>query len=277
MRARSTLRILPRIGRIACVFWSRPCLAGPPAESPSTMNSSHSSGLVDWQSASLPGRLPPPSRPLRLRAASRALRAASRANAGALRLAGDLLALARVLLEPLAEPVVDDLLHERLRLGVAELGLGLALELRLGQLDADDRDQALADVVAGEVGVLLLEDAPVARELVDQRGQRGPEALFVRAALVGVDRVGERVHRLGEAGVPLHRDVERHAAVDVLGLGLERHDGAVHGVLARAEVVDVVDEAAVVAVDDLGLRRLLDLVGVALLGRGRPLVASARS
>ena len=214
MRARSTLRILPRIGRIACVFWSRPCLAGPPAESPSTMKSSHSSGLVDWQSASLPGRLPPPSRPLRLRAASRALRQRA-GRRRPLRLARDLLALARVLLEPLAEAVVDDLLHEGLRLGVAELGLGLALELRVGELDADDRDQALTDVVAGEVRVLLLEDAPVAGELVDQRRQRRAEALLVRAALVGVDRVGERVHGLGEAAVPLHRDVERHAAVDV--------------------------------------------------------------
>lgn len=34
---------------------SRPCLALPPAESPSTMNISVSSGSVDWQSASLPG------------------------------------------------------------------------------------------------------------------------------------------------------------------------------------------------------------------------------
>jgi len=42
--------------------------------------------------------------------------------------------------------------------------------------------------------------------------------------------------------------------------------------LASAEVVDVVDEAAVVAVDDLGLGRLLDLVSVALPGRGRSLV-----
>ena len=47
------------------------------------MKTSHSSGLVDWQSASLPGRPPPPSRPLRERARSRALRAAIRADAAA--------------------------------------------------------------------------------------------------------------------------------------------------------------------------------------------------
>ena len=104
---------------------------------------------------------------------------------------------------------------KRLRLGVAQLGLGLALELRLAQLDRDDRGEALADVLAGEVGVLLLEHAPLAGELVDQRGQRRPEALLVGAALDGVDRVGEGVDRLGEAGVPLHRDLERRCRPSV--------------------------------------------------------------
>ena len=61
------------------------------------------------------------------------------------------------------ELLVDDPLDEGLRLGVAELGLRLALELRLAELDRDDRGQALADVVAGEVVVLLLEQPLVAR------------------------------------------------------------------------------------------------------------------
>ena len=42
---------------MACVARSRPCLAEPPAESPSTMKSSDSVGSVDAQSESLPGRL----------------------------------------------------------------------------------------------------------------------------------------------------------------------------------------------------------------------------
>ena len=108
-------------------------------------------------------------------------------------------ACVRVAVEPVAELIADDLLHEGLGLGVAELGLGLALELRLGELDRDDRGQALAHVVAGEVLVLLLEDALLARVLVDQRGQRGAEALFVRAALVRVDRVRVGVDALGVA------------------------------------------------------------------------------
>ncbi len=77
MRDFSTLRILPRSGSTACVERSRPCLAEPPAESPSTMNSSASDGFLTVQSASLPGRPMPPMADLRV--ASRALRAAARA------------------------------------------------------------------------------------------------------------------------------------------------------------------------------------------------------
>ena len=63
--ARSTFKILPRSGRIACVRRSRPCLEEPPAESPSTMKSSPSSALLVWQSASFPGSVMPSSAPLR--------------------------------------------------------------------------------------------------------------------------------------------------------------------------------------------------------------------
>ncbi len=59
---------------------SRPCLAEPPAESPSTRYSSHIAGSFSEQSASLPGRLPTSSADF-LRVRSRALRAASRARA----------------------------------------------------------------------------------------------------------------------------------------------------------------------------------------------------
>ena len=78
-RARSTLRILPRSGRIAWYLLSRPDLAEPPALSPSTRNSSHLAGSRSRQSLSLPGRLATLIAPLRL--ISRARRAASRAAA----------------------------------------------------------------------------------------------------------------------------------------------------------------------------------------------------
>ena len=78
-RTFSTLRILPLSGRIAWNARLRPCLAEPPADSPSTMNSSLFAGSRSWQSASLPGSDDSSSAPLRC-TISRALRAASRAR-----------------------------------------------------------------------------------------------------------------------------------------------------------------------------------------------------
>src|SRR4051812_50071037 len=77
----STLRIFPRIGRIAWYCGLRPDLAEPPAESPSTMKISHLVGSFDWQSDSLPGRDADSSRPLR-RGGGRALRGGPPAGGG---------------------------------------------------------------------------------------------------------------------------------------------------------------------------------------------------
>mmetsp|Transcript_28265 Transcript_28265/g.93957 ORF Transcript_28265/g.93957 Transcript_28265/m.93957 type:complete len:288 (-) Transcript_28265:696-1559(-) len=74
----SMLRILPRSGRIAWLWRERPCLAEPPAESPSTMKISDSSGSPHAQSASLPGSSVEPRTDLR-RTSSRAAFAASAA------------------------------------------------------------------------------------------------------------------------------------------------------------------------------------------------------
>src|ERR1700760_3650500 len=115
-RARSTLRILPRSGSTAWNSRLRPCLAEPPAESPSTMNNSDLAGSRSWQSASLPGSELRSSAPLR-RVRSRALRAASRAAAGFDHLADDVLGLGGMLLEPGGETLVDDALDRRPHLG----------------------------------------------------------------------------------------------------------------------------------------------------------------
>ena len=80
-RARSTFKIFPRKGRIACVARLRPCLAEPPAESPSTRKISDRAGSFSEQSASFPGREATLSITLLRRVSSRALRAASRAVA----------------------------------------------------------------------------------------------------------------------------------------------------------------------------------------------------
>ena len=79
---------------------------------------------------------------------SRALRAASRARAASSTFEDDPLGDRRVLLQEGGELLVHQALDDALHLGVAELALGLALELRVRDLDADDRGQALAGVLA---------------------------------------------------------------------------------------------------------------------------------
>ena len=75
----STLRILPLSGNIAWKCRSLPCLAEPPAESPSTMYSSLIVASRDEQSANLPGKFEISKAPF-LRVNSRAFLAASRAR-----------------------------------------------------------------------------------------------------------------------------------------------------------------------------------------------------
>ena len=166
------------------------------------------------------------------------------------RLARDLLALGGILLEPGAELIVDDLLDEGLHLGVAELSLGLSLELRLAELDAHDGSEPLAHIFTSEVGVLVLEDAPLASELVDQCGECRAVALFVGATLGRVDRVGEGVDRLGEAGAPLHSDLCLQALGIVLRGKLD--DRGVAHALGGVEMSDEVGDAALVVVGDFG-------------------------
>ena len=185
------------------------------------------------------------------------MRAASRARAASMDLRMALLGLRRVLLEELGQAAVDGLLHEALDRRVAELGLGLALELRVVDLHRDDRGEPLADVLAREVGVLLLELALLARVGVDRARERGAEAREVGAALVRVDVVGEREQRLLVGVVPLHRDL------DLADVGLVGDvDDLLVQRLARAlavQVVDEVDDAAVVL--EAGLEALPALVG----------------
>ena len=125
------------------------------------------------------------------------------------RLLDDLVGLGGVLLEQVAELLVGRPLDQRAHGDVAQLALGLALELGILEPDRDDGGQALADVLAVEVGVLLLEQALGPGVLVDHVGEGLLEALLVHAALDGVDAVGEGVEAVGVvAGVPLERDLD---------------------------------------------------------------------
>ena len=201
------LRIFPRIGRMAWNSGLRARLAGPPALSPSTMNSSQRRGVLRRAVGELAGH----GRRLEQRLAAREVARLTRGHAG--------LAPPGWPCRPPGAPrsgapratrraFVGGLLDQRPHLGVAELGLGLALELRVAQLHRQDRGEALADVLAQEVGVLLLEQALGLGVAVDHVGEGLLEALLVHPALGGGDVVGERVDALVVAGVPLHRDVD---------------------------------------------------------------------
>ena len=129
------------------------------------------------------------------------------------RLADDLLHHRRILVEILAQLFVDELDHVALDVGV-ELALGLAFELRLRQLHADHRRQALAHVVAGQVLLDVLEEIAALARGVDGAGQRAAETAQVRAAIDGVDVVGEAEYRFAVAVVVLQRDFHgQHAAL----------------------------------------------------------------
>ena len=167
----------------------------------------------------------------------------------------DLVGLLRVLLEELGQRAVDDVLDEAGHARVAELGLGLALELRVLQLHRDDGGQALAHVLARQRVVLLAQVPLVPRVAVEGAGQRGAEARQVRAALVRVDVVGEAVDRLLVGGVPLHRDLDRA----LVAVGLEEDDLLLDGLLVLVEVADEVLDPALVV--ELGLGALGAQVG----------------
>ena len=149
--------------------------------------------------------------------------------------------LGGMLLEPVGEPVVGGLLDQRPHLGVAELRLGLALELRVAQLHRQDRGEPLTDVLAEQVLVFVLEEVLALGVAVHHVGEGLLEALLVHPALGGGDVVGERVDALVEAGVPLHRDVD---LVVVAGVGV-RDDALEQRLLRRVEVTHEVGDAAV--------------------------------
>src|SRR5262249_23003144 len=131
---------------------------------------------------------------------------------------------------------------------IAELRLRLPLELRVSELHRDDRREALADVLALEVLLLLLEEPLLTRVPVEGSRERGPEAGQMRAALGRVDVVGERDHGLDVGAVPLHGDLD----LAVLALAIEVDDVLMDRILRLVDVGHEIANAALV-VELLGL------------------------
>ena len=121
-----------------------------------------------------------------------------------------------------------------------QFALRLALELRLGQLDADHAHQAFAHVLTLKVFLHVLEQALVLAELIDGAGERGAEAGQVRAAVHCIDVVGERKDGFRVPVVVL--DGELHLDLVALGLGIDRR--RVEHVLVLVQVLDEFGDAA---------------------------------
>ena len=146
----------------------------------------------------------------------------------------------------------DDLVGEGAHVRTAEFGLGLSLELGIGQFDRDDGRHSLANVIAREVAVPLLQELVVAGIVIDGLGEGRAEALEVHAALLGVDVVRKAHDHLGIPAVPLHRYF--HLTLVAFGRGGIRGPLDVDGLgttgenrLALVEEPDEVDDATRIA------------------------------
>src|SRR5204863_9539501 len=99
----------------------------------------------------------------------------------------DPLSFVRVFLQIGSELVVHRRFDETLHLAVAELRLGLTLELGLRHLDADDRRQPLAYVFALQALRVLLEDRGRDGERVQRTGEPRLESDEMGAAFDRAD------------------------------------------------------------------------------------------
>ena len=133
--------------------------------------------------------------------------------------------LLRVVLEVDLQPIGHHALHLGTDLGVAQSGLRLAFELRVHQLHTDNRRQALPGIVAGQVGLVVLQKLLLARVVVDYAGDGAAKTCDVGAAVYSVDAVGERVNGFGKAIVVLHRRLNDSAVLLTLEVNWVLVDG----------------------------------------------------
>ena len=164
-----------------------------------------------------------------------------------LRLVDDRARHRRIFLKEGGQAVVHHGLDQRAHVAVAELGLGLALELGFLQLDRDNRGQALAAVVARKRLIVFLDEVILAAVVVEHAGERGLESGFMGAALGGIDVVRKRDEGFRVRVGVLHGDLG-HAA---FAAALHVDDVLVDRGLGAVEVLDELADAALVMHDVL--------------------------
>ena len=185
------------------------------------------------------------------RVRSRALRAASLAREASIALLMIFFATAGVLFEECAQALIHECRDGPGDIRV-QLALGLPFKLRLRQFHADDGHQAFTHVIAGQVLFHVLEQAHLLPRVIDRAGQRRAEAGKMRAAVDGVDVVGEAEDRLGVCVVVLQPDFH----VDAVAVVLHVDGLVVQNLFAAIEMLDELRDAAVVLeLGTLGLRQ----------------------
>src|SRR5579885_1401564 len=206
------------MGRMAWNFRLRPCLAEPPAESPSTMNNSALAGSRSWQSASLPGNEETSSAPLR-RVSSRALRAASRAAAASTTLPTIVLASAGWISNQSCSAWL--ITFSTTGRTSEETSLSLVWEENFGSGTLHDSTAVRPSRQSSPVSdTFSLREEPIVSILRDLTRERAAKTREMRAAVALRDIVGEAQHGLVIGVVPPQRALDR----DPLALGLD-HDG----------------------------------------------------
>ncbi len=136
----------------------------------------------------------------------------------------------------------------------------MPLKLRLRKLDADHRGQPLAHVVTGEVLLHVFEQPAGLSSRVYGAREGAAEAAEVRAAIDGVDVVGEAEDRLGVAIVVLQGDFNgEHAAVGQSTFALKGDRLLMQYALAAVEVLNELGDTAAV-MELVNLERVLTFV-----------------
>ena len=194
---------------------SRPCLAEPPAESPSTRKSSRERRIPFRAVVQLAGQ----GGDAHYRFSAGLARLARRLarGGGVDDLLDDGAGVGRIFLQPFGQLVGHQAFQRLANLGTDQLVLGLARKFGIGQLDRHDRRQALAHVLAGEADFLALQDARLVGIIVEGAGQCRAEGREVGAAVPLRDVVGEHQDVFVIAVVPLQRDID----ADVVALPVD--------------------------------------------------------
>jgi hypothetical protein len=142
-------------------------------------------------------------------------------------------------------------LYDALDVARDQLALGLRIEGRIGVLDVQHADQALASIIPRDPHLDLFEQALGLPVGIQGLGQRSAQTGQVGAAVLVVDVIRVAADLLSVTGGPLQGDVHRHH-VPAPGLqrhlGVERHHLVVDRLFALAEQRHKFPNAALVLV-----------------------------